>query len=152
MRACLEWLPIFMTLLEQKWHAPNWDHERGELTRMSKEHGIHPHHLRHAVKHAKVGNLPHKTWKKLHNTDSWDTTSARKANKQAKLYQRDIGSIHHAIKKGHSLPTPIVAKMSDGSHHLVGGNTRLMAARAHKIKPKVTYLDLSKRYRARQKK
>lgn len=145
MRNILGWLDIFAELLEvgPKWHAPDWGAEHGELARVSSEHKIPMHHIKQAIKQAKIGSLPHKTWKKLHNTDSWGTNTVRKANQKAKTYGRDIGQIHKGIKKGHSMPTPIVAKMPSGEHHLVGGNTRLMASRAHGIKPKVTYLDLS---------
>ena len=47
------------------------------------------------------------------------------------------------MKYGTSMPAPIVMKGDEDWYYLIGGNTRLMAARALGIRPKILLVDVS---------
>jgi hypothetical protein len=125
-----------------KWHRPDLDVEHDEIKRTAKELGIHHDKLRKAVEAGRLGKLGEKHWANMDNTDSHGTDTVRKANKKAKEYGRDIGSIHKALKSGTSLPAPIVLHRKGEKPYLIGGNTRLMAARAHGHQPRVLKVHL----------
>lgn len=117
------------------WKKPDIDEEIGEIRRTAKAFGMSAKALREAAKKAKIENLDDKTWSKLENTDSFDTDTVGKAMALAKEYDRDIASVVKGI--GGDLPAPIVLMKKGEPPYLIGGNTRLMAARAVGARPKV---------------
>jgi hypothetical protein len=131
-----------------KWVNPRLKHETGEIKRTAKEFGLDHKKLTDAVKKGKPTHLPKHIWKKLDNTDSWDTKTPKHADAYAEKNADDkvperLASVRRAFQRGSKLPSPIVLKHPKG-HYLVGGNTRLVAARAHKVIPKVLMIDASK--------
>jgi inorganic triphosphatase YgiF len=130
--------------LGPKWFKPSFSKEQAEFDRVAGDSGHKTRKLRKAFHKGKMSDLSDEEWSKLHNTDSYETDTQEKADKQAKLYDRNIDSIHSAIRKSGKLPAPIVYKNHKGEHHLLGGNTRLMASRINKIRPKVWKFDLPK--------
>ena len=123
------------------WHKPLLKHEGGELKRVAQEHGLDHSALKASFKAGKQVPLPNHIWKKLQNTDSYHTDTPQKAHSLAKQYGRDSHSIGKVMKNGGNMPAPVVMKHK-GEYHLVGGNTRLMMARAHKVKPQVHMMEI----------
>lgn len=126
---------------EVNWHRPLLKHEAGELKRVSQDHGIDHGTLKTAFKNGTQMPLPNHVWKKLQNTDSFHTTTPQKAHALAKQYGRDSHSIGKVMKHGGNMPAPVVMKHK-GQYHLVGGNTRLMMARAHGVQPQVHMMEV----------
>lgn len=91
---------------------------------------------------AKKVSLIDRDWKKLENTDSFETNtldevySAMERNKAP----RDIERILRQYVSG-NVSCPIVIKFEDNRLELVGGNTRLMIARVLQIKPKIVLVE-----------
>jgi hypothetical protein len=72
-------------------------------------------------------------WSRLENTDSYDINSEEEAIELANYYGKDIKSILAAEKT----PPALILQYSPNKYYLVGGNTRLMVARAKGINPQV---------------
>lgn len=139
-------LELLRGLLEEpQWHRPDTSSrgEGGELSRTRRALKLPAKDLHAAVKKARLGALSDKHWSKLQNTDSWKTGKG-KAHRLAKEYGRDIKPIVHGIKHGSKMPAPIVLHRKGEDPYLVAGNTRLMAASASKIRPKVLHVRLKK--------
>jgi hypothetical protein len=125
-----------------KWHRPNiakGGDEYGEITRTRRELRLKSAPLHTAMAKGRLGTLSDKHWSRMDNTDSWKATKAS-ANKLAKEYGRDIKRVHTGFKEGHKMPAPIVLHRKGKRPYLVGGNTRLMAASATGIRPKVFHV------------
>jgi len=116
------------------WRKPDVMEEESEINRTAKTLKIDPKALMKSVKGSKLETLDDKTWKKLKNSDSWESDTVDEANGRAYDYDRDIASVFEGM--GKELPAPIVL-MHKGTPYLIGGNTRLMASRALKVRPKV---------------
>jgi len=83
-------------------------------------------------------------WGQLENTDSatmepGDMTSAVKLSEK---YDRNIMRIVMGIKGGNTIPAPIILKGDVDWYYLVAGNTRLMAAKALNVRPKVIIVNM----------
>ena len=133
-------------LEDPKWHRPNTSKggdEYGELIRTRRELRLKSKELHSAVKRARLGQLSDKHWSKLDNTGSWQANK-RDADYDAKRYGRDIKSIYKGYKTGEKMPAPIVLHRPGKKPYLVGGNTRLLAASAMKIRPKVLHVRMKK--------
>ena len=144
MRHLIEQLRVLME--EPKWHRPDVSRsgpEYGEITRTRRSLKLPAKELHAAVKKAKLGPLSDKHWEKLSNTESWKANKAD-AHYIAKKYKRDIGRIFRGFKQGTKTPAPIVLHRKGKNPYLIGGNTRLLAASAAKIRPKVLHVRLKK--------
>ena len=130
---------------EPQWHRPDVSKagEGEELSRTRRTLKLPSRELHAAVKKARLGSLSDKHWEKLQNTDSWEASKAD-AHRAAKKYGRDVGKIFHGIKHGAEIPAPIVLHRKGKAPYLVAGNTRLMAASASKIRPKVLHVRMKK--------
>lgn len=126
---------------DTKWSKPSLGHEEGEVTRTAETLKIPPKKLLKAFDDGKVETLSDKDWSRLENTDSYDTDTFEKADALAKEYDRGIAKVVQGL--GGTLPAPIVLFRKGEPPYLVGGNTRLMAARAFGAKPQVLALRLS---------
>jgi hypothetical protein len=140
-------------LEEPKWRRPDvsrsGDSDKsgdayGELRRTIGSLRIPAKDLHAAAKNAKLGALSDKHWSKISNSESWGTTTKAKAQHYATAYRRDIKKIYHGFKHGEEIPAPIVLHRKGKPPYVVAGNTRLMAARAAKIRPKVLHVRLKK--------
>lgn len=116
------------------WRKPDVEEEASEIDRTAKELKLDPKALMKSVKGSKLETLDDKTWKKLQNSDSWESDTVDEANGRAYDYDRDIASVFEGM--GKELPAPIVL-MHKNTPYLIGGNTRLMASRALGVRPKV---------------
>lgn len=129
-------LKIRKSKLEKNFKLPLFDEEEGEFDRynFSEEE---KNSFRNQFLEKNLKPLSDKIWSQLNNTDSWDEQSKNMeyVEKIAKQEEKDLPSIIDGIKSG-SIPAPIVLQ-KDGKYELIGGNTRLMAARALKIRPRV---------------
>lgn len=119
------------------WVKPNIDDERGEIIRTAGEFGIDPGALLAAFGKGTLKELPDHVWERLENTDSWEIQNMDDARLLAAEYDRDIESIIAGIEAGSAMPAPIILQYDGNSYYLVGGNTRLMVAKALGIKPSV---------------
>ena len=72
-------------------------------------------------------------WSRLENTDSYDINSEEEAIELAQYYGKDYQSILSAERT----PPALILQYSPNKFYLVGGNTRLMFARAKGINPQV---------------
>jgi len=95
--------------------------------------------IKNAYKEAKLIPLKNDMWKKLENTDSWKTTDEEKIEKAVARNERSSGrrNIEKVIEEFLSgkVRAPIVMSYNRKNgvyknHTLIGGNTRLMVARA----------------------
>jgi hypothetical protein len=108
--------------------------EVSEIYRTAEVLGIDFETLMKRVKESNLEILDDKTWEMMENSDSWETVTVDEANARAYDYDRDIANVFEGM--GKELPAPIVL-MNDGTPYLIAGNTRLMASRALKVRPKV---------------
>ena|GEM_PF-3342051 len=117
------------------WRKPDVLEEVSEIYRTAEALKIDRKVLMKIVKESEtLETLDDETWKRMKNSDSWETVTVDEANGRAYDYDRDIASVFEAM--GKELPAPIVL-MHDGTPYLIAGNTRLMASRALKVRPKV---------------
>lgn len=137
-----EWL-LLKEASQIQWTMPNIQDEMGELNRTAKTLNINPQQLTQATKTARLVPLDDNTWAKMSNTDSWNIKSGDmdSVNSLAKGYGRDATSIAQGFQSGSPMPAPIVLSHK-GSPYLVGGNTRLMVARAMGIRPSMLHVAL----------
>lgn len=119
------------------WHPPDLGHEAEEITRTAADHSLDPAALHHSASKGKLVPLDDHTWSHMENTDSWGTTKPGQAEGFAKEYGRDLGRVQQGIKSGAHIPAPIVMHRPGAAPYLVGGNTRLMAARSMGHRPMV---------------
>jgi hypothetical protein len=121
-----------------EWLKPDVMEEKHEIDRTAEALKIDRKVLRKIVrkivKESDLETLDDKTWKMMKNSDSWESNTVDEANGRAYDYDRDIASVFEGM--GKKLPAPIVL-MHDGTPYLIAGNTRLMASRALKVRPKV---------------
>ena len=113
---------------------PDVMEEKHEIDRTAKALKIDRKVFMKIVKESDLETLDDKTWKRMKNSDSWESDTVDEANGRAYDYDRDIASVFEGM--GKKLPAPIVL-MHDGTPYLIAGNTRLMASRALKVCPKV---------------
>jgi hypothetical protein len=112
------------------WEKPSKDEEKNEFSRYPKKYW-------NKFEAGRLVDLDEKTWSNLKNTDSYSIKDIDHAKELANIYKRDIESILKADK----LPAPIVVEKNK-EYELVSGNTRLMVARALKIKPKIWLIEI----------
>jgi len=117
-----------------KWLKPDVLEEVSEIYRTAEALGIDFETLMKCVKESNLEILDDKTWEMMENSDSWETVTVDEANARAYDYDRDIASVFEGM--GKELPAPIVL-IHKRTPYLIGGNTRLMASRALKVRPKV---------------
>jgi hypothetical protein len=118
------------------WVRPSLEEEDEEIVRTAQIFKIDSNILRERFKKAKLVSLTDQMWKQMKNTDSYKTISMPQALKLAKSYNRDVDQIVKGFNNNEQIPVPLVAILNN-EPYLVGGNTRLMVARAMKIKPMI---------------
>jgi hypothetical protein len=124
------------------WHRPSSEEEGEEIKSRAKDLGVSHQRLTRGVNKGKMGPLKKKHWKRLENTDSWGTKKMKHVKKLSKEYGKDWKGVKKGYKKGHSMPAPMVVHRKGKNPYLVGGNTRLMVARAKRVKPHVVHVNL----------
>lgn len=122
---------------ETRWAPPDIGEERDEIERSAQDLSVPLDDLIDAIGAAKLGPLSTSEWSSMRNTDSWETDDESKARALADEYERDIDRLFDALDSGKQLPAPIVIFPKGHDPYLVGGNTRLMAARARGLTPQV---------------
>jgi len=92
--------------------------------------------IKNAYKKAKLTLLKNDMWKKLENTDSWNTTDEKEIddavarNERTGSGTRNIENVVNEFLSG-KVRAPIVVSYNQNKNYiLIGGNTRLMVARA----------------------
>jgi hypothetical protein len=128
------------------WREPDLGYETGELHRTADTLGLDKKKLMAAAKRSKPYKLDDATWEALENTESFHDVRPghmKDAEKIARKYNRDIGSIQEAFSGGSSLPEVLILRRGGKAPYLIEGNTRLMAARALKHRPRVRFVDYS---------
>ena len=116
----LSWIPILQA-------------ENEEIERTADELGLPYDVVYNSFASGKEVTLTDEMWSRLENTDSYDINSEEEAIELARHYGKDIQSILAAEKT----PPALILQYSPNKYYLVGGNTRLMVARAKGINPQV---------------
>ena len=116
----LSWIPILQA-------------ENEEIERTCDELGLPYDVVYNSLASGKEVTLTDEMWSRLENTDSYDIDSEEDAIELARHYGKDIQSILAAEKT----PPALILQYSPNKYYLVGGNTRLMVARAKGINPQV---------------
>jgi hypothetical protein len=116
----LLWIPILQA-------------ENEEIERTADELGLPYDVVYNSFASGKEVTLTDEMWSRLENTDSYDINSEEEAIELARYYGKDIQSILAAEKT----PPALILQYSPNKYYLVGGNTRLMVARAKGINPQV---------------
>jgi hypothetical protein len=116
----LLWIPILQA-------------ENEEIERTADELGLPYDVVYNSFASGKEVTLTDEMWSRLENTDSYDINSEEEAIELAQYYGKDIQSILAAEKT----PPALILQYSPNKYYLVGGNTRLMVARAKGINPQV---------------
>lgn len=119
------------------WERPDLHAEREEILRTAKSEGLDLDDLWNALESGKLVPLTEQTWSRMENTDSYDVSTMEDAVELAERYKRDWRSIKNAYETRGTLPAPIVIMKPNGALYLVGGNTRLIVARAHNTMPEI---------------
>jgi hypothetical protein len=136
-------------LLKQfnNWVIPSFKSEIGEYQRTAKDL------QQHAKNYPFVRNLNPKVMIMMHqrgkkvlmsqitheveNTDYYEISNIQQVLQKGKEYGRDIQRIIQGYKTNSSMPMPIVMKLDNDWFTLIGGNSRLMVAKAMGINPMV---------------
>jgi hypothetical protein len=107
--------------------------ENEEIERTADELGLPYDVVYNSLVNGDEVTLTDKMWSRLENTDSYDIDSEEEAIKLAQYYGKDYQSILSAEKT----PPALILQYSPDKYYLIGGNTRLMFARAKGINPQV---------------
>jgi hypothetical protein len=123
-----------------KFVLPSLEDEKGEIDRynFSKDE---IKRIKKQFVQKNLQPLSDSVWKKLQNTDSWSIKNLEDVIKLSQEYGRDWESIKNALESNKELPAPIVLRRG-GSYELIGGNTRLMVAKALNIRPTILLIEL----------
>jgi hypothetical protein len=116
----LLWIPILQA-------------ENEEIERTADDLGLPYDTVYNSLANGKEVTLTDEMWSRLENTDSYDIDSEEEAIKLAQYYGKDYKSILSAEKT----PPALILQYSPDKYYLIGGNTRLMFARAKGINPQV---------------
>ena len=130
---------------EVTWVAPDIDEEMAEFELTSDVLNIDLNNLIDAAHDAKLVPLDEfSMWRFLLNTESYQIKKGDldAVYPIAAKYGRDIESILDVFSQGGTLPAPIVLVRKNLKPYLIGGNTRLMVARAMGVQPKVLKVQL----------
>jgi hypothetical protein len=117
--------------------VPLLSKEESELRRTADEENLNYNRLLQAYQLGSLETLSEHDWKRMKNTESWDTTSLQKVKKVADSYGRDWNSLIKAFKQNKVIEAPIVLYRKGEAPYLVAGNTRLMCMRAMQIRPQI---------------
>ena len=137
-----------------EWIRPDLQNEAGELERVVRDFlGREPNAQNIAqilgfLENSPIVELSDADWELLENTDSFHQVvpgqieTARNINqkyneKLAAENKRDFESLLGSFFQGNKIECPTILKNKEGKLHLISGNTRLMIARALKIRPRV---------------
>lgn len=118
-------------LNESNWFAPDFEKEKGEFERVSRETGIHIDKLKGAFAKGKLAPLSPDHFASLENTDAntGEYKTVDSVHHMAQSYGgKDSQGIHRGLTQGERLPAPIVLHRKGKSPTLVAGNTRLTMA------------------------
>ena len=107
--------------------------ENEEIERTAEDLGLPYDVVYNSFVNGDEVTLTDEMWSRLENTDSYDINSEEEAIELARYYGKDIQSILGAEKT----PPALILQYSPNKYYLVGGNTRLMVARAKGINPQV---------------
>jgi hypothetical protein len=107
--------------------------ESEEIERTSDDLDIPYDDIRDSLMNGKEITLDDKMWSRLENTDSYHIKGKEQAIKLANNYGKDWKSIEDAEET----PPALILQYEPNKYYLVGGNTRLMFAKANKTNPKV---------------
>jgi hypothetical protein len=107
--------------------------ENEEIERTADDLGLPYDTVYNSLVNGKEVTLNDEMWSRLENTDSYDIHSKEEAIELAQHYGKDIQSILSAEKT----PPALILQYSPNKYYLVGGNTRLMVARANGKNPQV---------------
>ena len=107
--------------------------ENEEIERTADELGLPYDTVYNSLVNGDEVTLTDEMWSRLENTDSYDINSEEEAIELAQYYGKDYKSILSAEKT----PPALILQYSPNKYYLIGGNTRLMFARAKGINPQV---------------
>jgi hypothetical protein len=107
--------------------------ENEEIERTADDLGLPYDVVYNSLVNGKEVILTDEMWSRLENTDSYDINSEEEAIELAQHYGKDYKSILAAEKT----PPALILQYSPNKYYLIGGNTRLMFARAKGINPQV---------------
>ncbi len=129
-----------------KWVIPSFRKERGEIERVAEHFGLDDLFVEKFLSHeatAVLVPLTDEIWCKLENTDSDSVKSGdwEFVAKCAEQVHRDWQTLKDQMLVGSEMDAPIIYH-SNGTYHLVSGNTRLMVAKALEVTPHVVIVTL----------
>jgi hypothetical protein len=107
--------------------------ENEEIERTCDDLGLPYDVVYNSLVNGKEVTLNDEMWSRLENTDSYDINSEEEAIELAQHYGKDYQSILSAKKT----PPALILQYSPNKYYLIGGNTRLMFARAKGENPNV---------------
>ena len=107
--------------------------ENEEIERTADDLGLPYDVVYNSLVNGDEVTLTDEIWSRLENTDSYDINSEEEAIELAQYYGKDYKSILSAEKT----PPALILQYSPNKYYLIGGNTRLMFARAKGINPQV---------------
>jgi hypothetical protein len=107
--------------------------ENEEIERTANDLKLPYDTVYNSLVNGKEVTLTDEIWSRLENTDSYDINSEEEAIELAQYYGKDYKSIMSAEKT----PPALILQYSPNKYYLIGGNTRLMFARAKGINPQV---------------
>ncbi len=136
------------------WEAPRLvENELGEITRAAQHFANGPQEqadialrIYDALSQGNLEDLQDDIWEHLENTDSYDIVPGDFAKVREMCLQNNRNFDVHVkrLVSGQPIPSPTIAVYNNVPHK-VGGNTRLMFARALGIRPKVIVARIEKR-------
>lgn len=126
------------------WTRPELTVEKGELIRAAqslapdRDAKAFAYDMYRALEQASLHELSDEEWSRLENSDSWNIKEGdfEAVAALAHEYGRDWEKFKTSFESGVPVPAPTVIQFGDRLHK-IGGNTRLMVARAMGIRPHV---------------
>jgi hypothetical protein len=136
---------VYWWMTKPTWIIPSFRKEKGEIERVAKHLGQDGSFVEKFLLHevtAILVPLTDEIWGKLENTDS-DSVKFGAWNDVAECagqVHRDWQTLRDRMVVGSEMDAPIIYQ-SNGTYHLVSGNTRLMVAKALGITPQVVIVE-----------
>lgn len=122
---------------QPKWVEPDWQTEAGEIARTAEAFALDKYELLEACQQGKLVDLDLKDWNQLQNSDSRDPSWTLDEVHEHLSGKRDSSVIESGFRSGAEIPAPVILFRDGKPPYLIGGNSRLMMARALKITPKI---------------
>ena len=132
----------YLTKAQISWKPPDLSAEVGEFERHASRFELSAEELEEHVSKGQLIPMSKELYNTLQNTQMREVNSVEDLDRIGAENKKDFEGIKKGIEAGSEFNAPIVVQKEGESPWLVAGNTRLVAAAAYGITPKVWYVKI----------